>query len=109
MNTFFIFNGIFFETEPSLISNSRLKVLLGPFQALKKEQQQYLGLLRQLKDYDEELTQELAAKAYQEQEKQRLGVELASLLWAIIYVSMNSISLEDLCSIVLFISPLLRW
>lgn len=109
MNTFFIFNGIFFETEPSLISKSQLKVLLELLQVLMKEQQQHLGLLRQLKDYDEALTQELAAKAYQEQEKQRLEVELASLLWVNIYVSMNYISLEDLCSIVLFISPLLRW
>ena len=40
-----------------------------------KEQEQHLGLLRQLKDYDEKLTQELAAKAYQEQEKQRLEVQ----------------------------------
>ena len=47
-----------------------------------KEQEQYLGLLRQLKDYDEMLTQELAAKAYQEQEKQRLEVQFASLLLA---------------------------
>jgi len=78
------------------------------FQALR-EQQQYLGLLGQLKDYDEELTQELEAKAYQEQEKQRLEVELASLLWAIIYVLMNYISLEDFCSIALFTSQLSRW
>ncbi|KAJ7380878.1 hypothetical protein OS493_004461 [Desmophyllum pertusum] len=40
--------------------------------ALMKEQEQYLGLLGQLKDYDEMLTQELAAKAYQEQERQKL-------------------------------------
>ena len=39
-----------------------------------KEQEQYLGLLRQLKDYDQKLMQELAAKAFQEQEKQRLEV-----------------------------------
>lgn len=31
-------------------------------------------MLGQLKDYDEALTQELAAKAYQEQERQRLEV-----------------------------------
>ena len=43
-----------------------------------KEQEQYLGLLRQLKDYDEKLTQELAAKAYQDQERQRLKVQFAS-------------------------------
>ena len=43
-----------------------------------KEQEQYLGLLRQLKDYDETLTQELAAKALQEQERQKL--EVAALL-----------------------------
>ena len=47
-----------------------------------KEQEQYLGLLRQLKDYDEKLTQELAAKAYQEQEKHKLEVQLASLFFA---------------------------
>lgn len=47
-----------------------------------KEQEQYLGLLRQLKDYDEKLTQELAAKAYQEQEKQRLEVQFAYLFLA---------------------------
>ena len=43
-----------------------------------KEQEQYLGLLGQLKDYDEVLTQELAAKAYQEQERQRLEVSFFS-------------------------------
>ena len=42
-----------------------------------KEQEQYLGLLGQLKDYDEVLTQELAAKAYQEQERQRLEVSFS--------------------------------
>ena len=49
------------------------------FQALMKEQEQYLGLLGQLKDYDEMLTQELAAKAYQEQERQKLEVKFTSL------------------------------
>lgn len=39
-----------------------------------KEQEQYLGLLRKLKDFDEALAQELAAKAYQEQERQKLEV-----------------------------------
>lgn len=41
-----------------------------------KEQEQYLGLLTQLKDYDEALAQELAAKAYQEQERQKLEVSI---------------------------------
>ena len=45
-----------------------------------KEQKQYLSLLGQLKDYDEELAQELAAKAFQEQEKQRLEVLIFSQL-----------------------------
>ena len=49
-----------------------------------KEQEQYLGLLRQLKDYDEKLTQELAAKAYQEQEKQKLEVQFAFLILSLI-------------------------
>ena len=39
-----------------------------------KEQEQYMSLLQQLKDYDERLTKELAAKAFQEQEKQKLEV-----------------------------------
>ena len=44
------------------------------FQAVLKEQKQYLSLLRQLEDYDEELTHELIFKAFQEQERQRLEV-----------------------------------
>jgi len=36
--------------------------------------EQYLGLLRQLKDFDEDLSRELAAKAYQEMERKRLEV-----------------------------------
>ena len=39
-----------------------------------KEMQQYLGVLRQLKDFDENLSREIAAKAYQEQERIRLEV-----------------------------------
>jgi len=39
-----------------------------------EEMQQYLGVLRQLKDFDEKLTTEIAARAYQEQEKMRLEV-----------------------------------
>ena len=51
-----------------------------------KEQEQYLGLLGQLKDYDEVLTQELAAKAYQEQERQRLeaSFSVTSITYSII-------------------------
>ena len=36
--------------------------------------QQYLGVLRQLRDFDENLSREIAAKAYQEQERIRLEV-----------------------------------
>ena len=43
-------------------------------QAVLKEQKQYLSLLRQLEDYDEELTHELIFKAFQEQERQKLEV-----------------------------------
>ena len=39
-----------------------------------KEQKQYEGVLRQLKDYDEKLIQELAARALQEEERQKLQV-----------------------------------
>ena len=38
------------------------------------EIQQYLGVLKQLKDFDENLSREIAAKAYQEQEKLKLEV-----------------------------------
>ena len=44
------------------------------FQDLLKEKEQYLGLLRQLKDFDEDLSRELVARAYQEQERKRLEV-----------------------------------
>ncbi|XP_078366399.1 guanylate-binding protein 6-like isoform X2 [Oculina patagonica] len=54
---------VFFEFHPTLM----------------KEQEQHLGLLRQLKDYDEMLTQELAAKAYQEQERQKLEAQQEQL------------------------------
>ncbi|KAL9979049.1 hypothetical protein ACROYT_G016641 [Oculina patagonica] len=46
---------------------------------LLKEKEQYLGLLRQLKDFDEELSRELAAKAYQEQERKRLEEQQSRL------------------------------
>ena len=39
-----------------------------------QEKQQYLGLLKQLKDFDDNLARELSAKAYQEQERKRLQV-----------------------------------
>lgn len=38
--------------------------------------EQYLTQLKRLKDYDERLAQERAARAYQEQERARLQVEL---------------------------------
>ena len=41
-------------------------------EALMKIQEQYIQ--QKLKDYDERLTEELAAKAFQEQEKQKLEV-----------------------------------
>jgi hypothetical protein len=41
-----------------------------------KEMQQYLGVLRQLKDFDENLSREIAAKAYQEQERIKLEVRI---------------------------------
>lgn len=40
-----------------------------------KEMQQYLGVLRQLRDFDENLSREIAAKAYQEQERIKLEVK----------------------------------
>ena len=43
-------------------------------QAVLEEQEQYLSLLRQLKDYDKELAHGLVFKAFQEQERQRLEV-----------------------------------
>ena len=41
-----------------------------------EEMQQYLGVLRQLKDFDENLGREIAAKAYQEQEITKLEVKI---------------------------------
>ena len=41
-----------------------------------KEMQQYFGVLRQLKDFDENLSREIAAKAYQEQERIKLEVRI---------------------------------
>ena len=38
------------------------------------EMQQYLGVLKQLKDFDEKLSREIAAKAYQELENIKLEV-----------------------------------
>lgn len=45
-----------------------------------KEMQQYLGVLRQLKDFDENLSREIAAKAYQEQERIRLEVGILNFI-----------------------------
>lgn len=39
-----------------------------------KEKEQYLGLLKQLKDFDDDLSRKLAAQAYREQERKRLEV-----------------------------------
>ena len=39
-----------------------------------REMQQSLGVLKQLKDFDKNLSREIAAKAYQEQEKIKLEV-----------------------------------
>ena len=43
------------------------------------EMQQYLGVLKQLKDFDENLSREIATKAYQEQEKIKLEVLMMQL------------------------------
>ena len=43
-----------------------------------EEMQRYLGVLRQLKDFDENLTREIAARAYQEQETVKLQVRVSS-------------------------------
>ena len=45
-----------------------------------KEMQQYLGVLRQLKDFDENLSKEIAAKAYQEQERIKLEVRIVNFI-----------------------------
>lgn len=54
---------VFFEFHPELMT----------------EMQQYLGVLKQLKDFDENLSREIAAKAYQEQERIKLEEEYARL------------------------------
>ena len=45
-----------------------------------EEMQRYLGVLRQLKDFDENLTREIAARAYQEQERVKLEVRVFNTL-----------------------------
>lgn len=42
-----------------------------------KEKEQYLGLLKQLKDFNEERSRVLAAQAYVDQEKMRLEVSMS--------------------------------
>ena len=45
-----------------------------------KEQEQSLNWLGQIKDYDEKIAQELAAKALQEQKNQKLEVKFFFLM-----------------------------
>ena len=54
--------------------------LLNLYQVLMEEMQRYLGVLRQLKDFDENLTREIAARAYQEQERVKLEVNVFNAL-----------------------------
>ena len=52
------------------------------------EMQQYLGVLKQLKDFDENLSREIAAKANQEQDK-TWGTDAAILIDLIIILLFN--------------------
>ncbi|XP_068706362.1 guanylate-binding protein 7-like isoform X1 [Montipora foliosa] len=56
------------------------KVFVELHAELLKEKEQYLGLLRQLKDFDEDRSRALVAKAYQEQERKRLEEQQSRLL-----------------------------
>ena len=58
----------------AVIPPSEFVLVFVCLQAVLNEQRQYLSLLRELKDYDEELANELGRKAFQEQERQRLKV-----------------------------------
>lgn len=58
-------------------------------QALLKEQEQSLNWLGQLKDYDEKLAQELAAKALQEQKNQKLEVNFFFSRWFLALENLN--------------------
>jgi len=58
----------------AVIPFSELVFFFVCLQALLQERDRYLNLLEQLKDYDEKLAKELAAKACQEQEMQKLEV-----------------------------------
>ena len=49
-------------------------------QELMTEMQQYLDVLKQLKDFGENLNREIAAKAYQEQEKIKLELLMMQFL-----------------------------
>ena len=59
----------------AVIAVSEFVLVFVCLQAVLNEQmKQYLSLLRQLKDYDEELSHEVVLKAFQEQERQKLEV-----------------------------------
>ena len=49
------------------------------FQTLMKEMQGNLRILKQLKDFDERKSQEIAARAYQEQEIMKLKVIIRAI------------------------------
>jgi len=58
---------------------TRMKNIRHLFQELMKEKEQYLGLLKQLKDFDDERGRNLAAQAYLDQERKRLEVRARGL------------------------------
>ena len=49
-------------------------ILLIPLKKIAAETKQHIGILRQLKDFDERAAKDLAAKAYMERERRRLEV-----------------------------------
>ena len=58
---------------------TRMKNIRHLFQELMKEKEQYLGLLKQLKDFDDERGRNLAAQAFLDQERKRLEVSARRL------------------------------
>lgn len=61
-----------------------------------KEKEQYLGLLKQLKDFDDERGRNLAAQAYQDQERKRLEVSTKKLKRSEITLSTTQVHISFL-------------
>ena len=76
VDMWFIHRGRPSVNKPRILS---LRYLCFFFQTLMKEMQGNLRILKQLKDFDERKSQEIAARAYQEQEIMKLKVVIKAM------------------------------